>query len=129
MKIVTLEQTNTFDISISGKGWGSGFGADVILTNTSQETIAGWTLEFDVFHKISILWNAEYTKRQNADGSYHYTVTNPSWTQSPLAPGESLSFGFNAISAPDTPVSETLDPNNFTNFVFNTEVNLGGPKS
>ncbi|MDJ0717271.1 MAG: glycosyl hydrolase family 18 protein [Prochloraceae cyanobacterium] len=126
MNIGTLEQTNPFDISISGKGWGSGFGADVILTNTSQETIDRWTVEFDSFHNISSLWNAEYTKRQNADGSYHYTVTNPSWTQSPLAPGESLSFGFNAISAPDRPVSDTLNPNNFTNFVFNGEVNPGG---
>ena len=125
MSMVTLAQTNNFDIFIAGEGWGDGFGADVTITNTSQEIIDGWQLEFDSFHNINSLWNAQFTKSKNADGSYHYVVTNPDWKPK-LAPGESFSFGFNAYAADGLPVDGKLDPHNFNNFVFNGGLNSGG---
>ena len=118
MSIETSEKTNLFEILFTGKGWGSGFGADFTITNASAQIIDSWKLEFDSFHNINSLWNAKFTKSKNADGSYHYMVTNPSW-QSKLAPGASVSFGFNATSAPNLPVYEALDPTDFPNIFIN----------
>ena len=123
MSSKALEKTNLFEILFTGKGWGSGFGADFTITNASNEIINSWKVEFDSFHNVSSLWNAKFTKTQNDDGSYHYVITNPSW-QSKLAPGASVSFGFNATSAPNMPVNEAVDPTDFRNIFIN-----GGLKS
>src|SRR5687768_12364362 len=37
--------------------WGSGFGADVALTNQGA-SLSAWTLEFDFAHDITAIWNA-----------------------------------------------------------------------
>ena len=113
----SLGQNNLLDISFSGEGWGDGFGGKVTLTNIAQETLNGWKIEFDSPHDIISLWDGEYSKKTNADGSFHYTVTNPFW-KSNLAPGESVTFGFNALSANEIPINGLLDPKNFTNISF-----------
>jgi beta-glucosidase len=70
--------------------WGSGFTAEVKITNTSSTPISGWTLEFDLAGNIVNLWNGAFTKNAT-----HYTVKNASWNGN-LAPGGSATFGFQA---------------------------------
>ncbi|MEU8363065.1 glycosyl hydrolase family 18 protein [Nonomuraea sp. NPDC048882] len=71
--------------------WGSGFEGRITVTNGTTTSMSGWNVQFDVPQGYSIpsAWDAVMTR-----SGQHYTFTNPSWA-SPLAPGASVSFGFN----------------------------------
>jgi chitinase len=71
--------------------WGTGFEGKVTVTNGTSTPMNGWTVRFDIPSGFTIpsAWDAVLTK----DGRQH-TFTNPSWA-SALAPGASVSFGFN----------------------------------
>lgn len=73
--------------------WGSGYNADIAITNQGSDTISGWTLEFDSVNPIGSLWNGVKT----GNGS-HYTVTNAAWNGN-LAPGASVTIGFGATGS------------------------------
>lgn len=76
-----------------GQDWGTGFGADVVITNTSSETLYNWqvvwTYSGDV--RVTSLWNATFSQSGKT-----VTVTHPGWSPN-LAPGASFSFGFNGV--------------------------------
>ncbi|UBU15387.1 chitinase [Nonomuraea gerenzanensis] len=71
--------------------WGSGFEGKVTVTNGTTTALPSWNVQFDVPSGFTIpsAWDAVLTR-----SGQHYTFTNPSWA-SPLAPGASVSFGFN----------------------------------
>lgn len=69
--------------------WGSGFTAELVLTNNSQETIgAGWTVQFTSGFEIDNIWPADF---QVGPGGA-VTVTAPEWAN-PLNPGDSITIG------------------------------------
>jgi chitinase len=70
--------------------WGSGFVADVTITNTGTTAINGWTLEFDAPFTITNIWNGKATR----SGSRH-TIRNESWNGT-ILPGQSITLGFQA---------------------------------
>ncbi|MFI9582299.1 glycosyl hydrolase family 18 protein [Streptomyces sp. NPDC052236] len=71
--------------------WGTGFEGKWTVRNTGTTTVSSWTVEWDYPTGTSVTsaWDADVTGSGN-----HWTGKNKSWNGS-LAPGASISFGFN----------------------------------
>ncbi|QNE20315.1 chitinase [Kribbella qitaiheensis] len=71
--------------------WGSGFEGKVTVTNGTTSSLSTWSvaLDFPSGYTISSSWDAT----RSTSGQTH-TFTPPSWA-GPLAPGASVTFGFN----------------------------------
>lgn len=72
--------------------WGNGFTAAVTVKNTGTSTISGWTLgwSFAGDQRISNAWNATVSRSGST-----VTARDAGWNGT-LAPGGSMSFGFQA---------------------------------
>lgn len=71
--------------------WGSGFNADVTLTNTGSVTASGWEVWLTLPNAIQNLWNAEIVAR---DGdTYH--IRQAAWNGE-IGANQSVNFGFTA---------------------------------
>jgi len=72
--------------------WGSGFNADVTVTDSGSAPINGWTVTwtFGGNQQVSSLWNAAYSQ-----SGEKVTASNENYNGS-LAAGGSTSFGFGA---------------------------------
>jgi hypothetical protein len=98
----------TYNLS---NGWGSGFVANISITNTGPNPITGWTLAFsfpsDTESVSTNNWNANWTAN-----SQNVVVTPLSWDNY-LAPngGNTISIGFvgNQDGAYPSPASFTLN--------------------
>lgn len=86
--------------------WGSGFGGDIALTNTTGANISSWVLEFDFDGEITSIWNAAIVSHTGD----HYVIKPAPWNAE-LAAGATVSFGFNGARS-----SSTVVP---TNYVLN----------
>ncbi|MBN1311572.1 MAG: cellulose binding domain-containing protein [Anaerolineae bacterium] len=73
--------------------WGSGFTANVVITNNGSSAINGWTLTwtFPGNQQIVHLWNGSYTQ-----SGASVSVSNAGWNGTIGANGGTASFGFNA---------------------------------
>ncbi|WBQ04917.1 glycoside hydrolase family 18 protein [Kribbella sp. CA-293567] len=71
--------------------WGSGFEGKVTVTNGTSAAISTWSiaLDFPSGYNVSSSWDAV----RSTSGLTH-TFTPPTWA-GPLAPGASVTFGFN----------------------------------
>src|SRR5690349_4209279 len=71
--------------------WGTGFGGKWTVKNTGTTSLSSWTVEWDFPSgtKVTSAWDATVTN--SAD---HWTAKNLGWNGT-LAPGASVSFGFN----------------------------------
>ncbi|KUF16076.1 chitinase [Streptomyces silvensis] len=71
--------------------WGSGFGAKWTIKNTGTTALSSWTVEWEYPSgtKVTSAWDATVT-----NSGTKWTAKNLSWNGS-LAPGASISFGFN----------------------------------
>ncbi|MFI8301886.1 glycosyl hydrolase family 18 protein [Streptomyces sp. NPDC085927] len=71
--------------------WGSGFEGKWTVKNTGTTALNSWTVEWDFPSGTSVTsaWDADVTSSGN-----HWTAKNKSWNGT-LAPGASISFGFN----------------------------------
>ncbi|MDO9713754.1 Calx-beta domain-containing protein [Paracraurococcus lichenis] len=77
--------------------WGTGLQANISLT--PDQTLNGWTLEFDAGYDINQIWNAQIVSHVGT----HYVVRNLDWNAS-VASGSPASLGF--IAGPGSgPVS------------------------
>ncbi|NUP53916.1 MAG: hypothetical protein HOW97_42345 [Catenulispora sp.] len=70
--------------------WGNGFQAEYTITNSTGQSVHGWTLSFDLpaGERISSLWDGTMTT-----AGQRITVTNPAWGGD-IATGTDASFGF-----------------------------------
>ncbi|MFI1503890.1 glycosyl hydrolase family 18 protein [Streptomyces sp. NPDC020597] len=75
--------------------WGTGFEGRWTVKNTGTTAISSWTVEWDFPSGTSVTsaWDADVTS-----AGLHWTAKNKSWNGS-LAPGASVSFGFNGAGA------------------------------
>jgi hypothetical protein len=110
--ITTTPANSTCAVNYSlSTGWGSGFVANVSITNTGPDPITGWTLHFsfpsDTESVSSSNWNANWVETGR-----DVNVTPVSWDGF-LAPnsGNTLSMGFvgNQNGAYPSPASFTLN--------------------
>ncbi|MEF9906428.1 glycoside hydrolase family 18 chitinase [Streptomyces sp. P9-A2] len=71
--------------------WGTGFEGKWTVKNTGTTALNSWTVEWDFPSGTSVTsaWDADVTSSGN-----HWTGKNKSWNGT-LAPGASISFGFN----------------------------------
>lgn len=69
--------------------WGSGFQAEVEVTNTTSKTLTDWRLEFTMTPQITSIWNASV---ESHTGTRH-VIKGAAWNKS-LAPGAKTTFGF-----------------------------------
>ncbi|MFD0223975.1 glycosyl hydrolase family 18 protein [Streptomyces hirsutus] len=71
--------------------WGSGFEGKWTVKNTGTTALNSWTVEWDFPSGTSVTsaWDADVTSSGN-----HWNAKNKSWNGT-LAPGASISFGFN----------------------------------
>ncbi|MFB7503736.1 glycosyl hydrolase family 18 protein [Streptomyces broussonetiae] len=84
--------------------WGTGFGGQWTIKNTGSSSISSWTVEWDFPSGTSVTsaWDADVTSSGN-----HWTAKNKSYNGT-LAPGASVSFGFNG-AGPGAPSNCTLN--------------------
>jgi len=80
--------------------WGTGYTAQVTVTNTGLATITGWKVGFDLDVPITGAWSAV----MGAKSGSRYSFTNESWNGK-LLPGKSTTFGFQTSSSADITVS------------------------
>ncbi|MFI9771379.1 glycosyl hydrolase family 18 protein [Streptomyces sp. NPDC052415] len=75
--------------------WGTGFEGKWTVKNTGTTTITSWTVEWDFPSGTTAgsAWDADVTSSGN-----HWTAKNKSWNGT-LAPGASVSFGFNGTGS------------------------------
>ncbi len=69
--------------------WDNAFNGEITLTNTSDEVLHNWVIDFDMPHEIVQIWNGEVSSYK--DGTY--TVKNAGYNWD-INPGESVTFGF-----------------------------------
>lgn len=90
---VAAEQADSFAVSTRvTKEWGSGYVAEVIVTNTSDAAAQVPTVSFDLPTAPHTVWGAEVIGQ---DGT---TITVRDDDDQGLAPGESMRFSFKAYS-------------------------------
>ncbi|WP_433572419.1 glycosyl hydrolase family 18 protein [Streptomyces sp. CA-251247] len=75
--------------------WGSGFEGKWTVKNTGTTSLSSWTVEWDfpAGTAVTSAWDADVTSSGN-----HWTAKNKAWNGS-LAPGASVSFGFNGTGS------------------------------
>ncbi|WP_328343433.1 glycoside hydrolase family 18 chitinase [Streptomyces violaceus] len=75
--------------------WGSGFEGKWTVKNTGTTALSSWTVEWDFPSGTSVTsaWDADITS-----SGTHWTAKNKSWNGT-LAPGASVSFGFNGTGS------------------------------
>ncbi|MEU6097876.1 glycoside hydrolase family 18 chitinase [Streptomyces sp. NPDC047079] len=75
--------------------WGTGFEGKWTVKNTGTAAISSWTIEWDFPSGTSVTsaWDADVTNSGN-----HWTARNKSYNGT-LAPGASVSFGFNGAGS------------------------------
>ncbi|GAA1417325.1 glycoside hydrolase family 18 chitinase [Streptomyces thermospinosisporus] len=80
---------------VKTQDWGTGFEGKWTVKNTGTTTINSWTVEWDFPSgtKVTSAWDATVTNSGN-----HWTAKNVGWNGT-LAPGASVSFGFNGTGS------------------------------
>ncbi|MFE6127805.1 glycosyl hydrolase family 18 protein [Streptomyces sp. NPDC056437] len=75
--------------------WGSGFEGKWTVKNTGTTSLSSWTVEWDfpAGTAVTSAWDADVTS-----SGTHWTAKNKAWNGS-LAPGASVSFGFNGTGS------------------------------
>jgi hypothetical protein len=92
--LLTAQAANAAGVTASFtkvSDWGSGFEGKVTVTNGTTSSLSTWSvaLDFPSGYTVSTTWDAVHT----SSGQTH-TFTPPSWA-GPLAPGATVTFGFN----------------------------------
>ena len=91
------------DLTISDD-WGSGFTAQVTLTNTGTTAISGWKLGFDFPFAITNIWNAQVAGQTGS----RFTLQDAGYNAT-IQPGGTVSFGFTG-----SPGNVKAGPTNWT---------------
>lgn len=101
---MTVKNSEDYSIEYSiTNDWGAGFTGRVVINNNSEVAIEDWILEFDSENEISSAWDCVILSNEGS----HYVVKNPGYNQN-IAPGSSVSFGFN--------VNEKVSENELSNY-------------
>jgi hypothetical protein len=108
----TAPSSGNFKFQVTSD-WGSGFTGQLTVTNSSQQPITNWQLEFDFPATITSIWDATVISHTGN----HYVIGNAGWN-STIPAGGTASFGFNG-----SPGNLTVVP---TNYVLHNGTAGGG---
>jgi beta-glucosidase len=91
--------TGSCRVAYSTNDWNTGFTGTVSLTNTGTAAVSAWSLQwsYTAGQQITQAWSAKVTQAGTA-----VTATGETWSPS-LAPGATVTFGFNATRAVSNP--------------------------
>lgn len=92
-----------FQFSVTND-WGSGFQAQVVLTNAQDQPVSNWSLAFDLPATVSSIWDAQVVQRTGN----RYVVNGANWNKAIPARG-SVTFGLVA-----SPGGAAVRPSNVT---------------
>ncbi len=82
--------------SVAGSVWYHGLTAQITVTNTGPTALGSWSLTFDTTHGLSgTPWGATLSQVNLGGGLYRSTLSGKDWGAA-LAPGASVTVGFNA---------------------------------
>ncbi|WP_441246878.1 cellulase family glycosylhydrolase [Kitasatospora sp. McL0602] len=95
------------NVSYSTNDWGSGFTANLTITDTGNAPLDGWTLAYGYTGNQTLQsgWNGTWTQ-----SGKNITVTSPTWA-GPISPGASYttSANFNYSGANSAPTAFTVN--------------------
>ena len=90
---------NGIELGIEGMTWsGGGFGADLILANTTNSDIEDWRVSFAANANNFQGWGGDFQTEDLGNGLTQVTLTPKSWTSMIPADGE-IRVNFNAVSS------------------------------
>ncbi|UJW29364.1 glycoside hydrolase family 9 protein [Saccharothrix sp. AJ9571] len=106
----TVEPAASCSVAYTANGWNSGLSASVVLKNTSAAAWNGWTLKFAFGgeQKLQHGWSATWSQ-----SGRDVTATNLPWNGT-VAPGASVTVGFNASSPGPATTPATFSVNGST---------------
>lgn len=95
---VVYDQTSSWDLNTQG---------EVVITNTSEETVVGWKFQLEFSSDLSItnLWNGQNLGDENTPSNV-LIIGNEAYN-STIEPGASVSFGLIMTGSEFVPVSPT----------------------
>ncbi len=108
----TAPASGNFQFQVTSD-WGSGFSGQITMTNSSQQPVTNWQLEFDFPVSITSIWDATIVSHTGN----HYVIGNAGWN-STIPAGGTASFGFNG-----SPGNVTIVP---TNYLLHSGAASGG---
>jgi hypothetical protein len=83
-------------VGVAGSIWYRGLTAQITVTNTSANPLAGWSVTFDTSHQLSgAPWGASLSQVNLGGGLYRSILSGKDWGAA-LAAGASVTVGFNA---------------------------------
>ena len=92
--LVSKEATadpSSYEVAMNKSEWSYGYNGEITIANTSDESLEGWKVEFDLADEITGIWNANIVSHEGQ----HYVIENAGYNDA-LAPRSSVSFGFSA---------------------------------
>ncbi len=103
-----VDKTDGYDVQYNiTNEWDTGLQGEIVITNTSEESIEFWQLSFDSDVTIDNIWNASVDKQEES----HYTISGGN---TPINAGENKKFGFIG--------TKTSELNSISNFSLSTVV-------
>lgn len=89
--------------------WGSGFQADITITNNTEKVLEDWVLEFDYDRDITNIWNGVLESHEDS----HYVIKNAGYNAN-IKEGKSVTIGFSGekgtlLDIPDNIVVKSYD--------------------
>ena len=86
------------DVAVGGQLWWGGLTASLAVTNTSEQTVENWGVQFSSDHRFSgDAWGINVESEPLAGGGYRYEITGTDWGQS-IGAGQTIQVGFNALT-------------------------------
>ena len=86
------------DVEVGGQLWWGGLTASLAVTNTSDQTVENWAVQFSSDHRFSgDAWGINVESEPLAGGGYRYEITGTDWGQS-ITAGQTIQVGFNALT-------------------------------
>ena len=101
---IPVSSTNSSDaitgieVEVQGQLWWGGLTASLAVTNTSDQALDKWGVEFLSDHRFNgEAWGVNVNSQVRKGGSYRYEISGVDWGQS-IAPGQTIDVGFNALT-------------------------------
>ena len=101
---IPVSSTNSSDaitgieVEVRGQLWWGGLTASLAVTNTSDQALEKWGVEFLSDHRFNgEAWGVNVNSQVREGGSYRYEISGVDWGQS-IAPGQTIDVGFNALT-------------------------------
>lgn len=87
-KEVEADQSS-YEVTFGKSEWSYGYNGEITIGNTSESTLEGWQVEFDLADEITNIWNANIVSHEGQ----HYVIENAGYNDA-ITPGAGVSFGF-----------------------------------